>query len=260
MANLQDREPRNAFAMIALVFALSVPIWIAGGMSGLELLPKLPVAAVSVVLPVLAAAILTYRNAGMAGVSALLRRAFDMGRINRPLWLVPLIAIVPAVDVASFYILRARGAAIPDPHFTGGEVLSLSVLFLIGAICEELGWSGYATEPLQARFGALGGALVLGVVWAGWHLVPLLEVDRTAAWIAWWSLGTVTMRVIIVWLYNNCGRSVFASALFHALSNLGWQLFPVHGSYFDPRIHGLLMTGVAAAIVIGSEPRTLTRP
>jgi hypothetical protein len=37
----------------------------------------------------------------------------------------------------------------------------------------------------------------------------------------------------MVWLYNNTRKSVFAVALFHAVSNVCWQSFPIHGSYFD---------------------------
>jgi hypothetical protein len=40
------------------------------------------------------------------------------------------------------------------------------------------------------------------VVWAVWHVIPLLSALRSLAFIAWWSLGTVALRVVIVWLYN----------------------------------------------------------
>ena len=46
--------------------------------------------------------------------------------------------------------------------------------------------------------------------------VPLVQVGRAATWIAWWSLNTVGLRVLIVWLFNNTGKSVFAATLFHA--------------------------------------------
>lgn len=107
--------------------------------------------------------------------------------------------------------------------------------------------------------GALAASTMLGLVWAALHYIPLLQVGRSAAWIAWGSLGTVAMRVVMVWLYNNTGRSVFAVTLFHAMSNLAWQLFPVQGSYFDPRIHGLIFAVIAAAVAIIWGPRTLSR-
>ena len=56
------------------------------------------------------------------------------------------------------------------------------------------------------------------------------------------------MRVVMVWLYNNTGKNVFAAALFHITANVTWQLSPVHGSYYDPRVTGLIMTFLAAAV------------
>ncbi|MEP7288205.1 MAG: hypothetical protein ABI947_20830 [Chloroflexota bacterium] len=56
--------------------------------------------------------------------------------------------------------------------------------------------------------------------------------------------------MIIVWLYNNTGKSVFAAALFHMMINVTWQLFPVNGSYFDPRIASSLLALVAVIIIV----------
>jgi len=86
-----------------------------------------------------------------------------------------------------------------------------------------------------------------------------LEAYRSLAFIAWWSPGTVASRVIIVWLYNNTGRSVFVAALFHTMMNLTWQLFPVGGSYYDPRVTGLITLVVVIVVVVMWGPRTLAR-
>jgi membrane protease YdiL (CAAX protease family) len=124
---------------------------------------------------------------------------------------------------------------------------------------EELGWSGYAIDPLQRRWGALASSLVVGLAWAIWHYVALAQAHRSIEWIAWWSLGTVAERVIIVWLYNNTGRSVFAAALFHMTDNLTWQLFPVNGSYYDPRITSVITAVVAVIVIVVWTPGTLAR-
>jgi len=60
-------------------------------------------------------------------------------------------------------------------------------------------------------------------------------------------------------LYNNTGKSVFAVVLFHAVSNVRWQSFPIHGSYLDPRIFGLIMLGMAAVASVVGGPRTLAK-
>jgi hypothetical protein len=64
---------------------------------------------------------------------------------------------------------------------------------------------------------------------------------------------------IITWLYNNTGRSVFIAVLFHAMFNLTWQLFPIDGSFYDPRVTSLILAAVAIAVVIASGPGTLIR-
>ncbi len=153
--------------------------------------------------------------------------------------------------------MRLMAVALPAPQFSFVTTLVLFVGFFVEALGDELGWSGYAIDPLQDRFGALCAALLLGLVWAVWHFIPLLSVPRSVVFIACWSLGTVTSRVIITWLYNNTGRSVFVAALFHTMQNLTWQLFPVNGSYYDPCVTSLIITFIAVVVVWG--PRTLVR-
>jgi len=89
--------------------------------------------------------------------------------------------------------------------------------------------------------------------------VALLQAGRSITWIAWWTLSTVAARVIIVWLYNNTNMSVFIATLFHMTINVTWQVFPVNGSYYDPRITGLVTALVAVVVVLFWGPRGLTR-
>lgn len=241
-----------------LVFVLSLPFLVVGALSNVNLLPGIPLAGLAIVCPVTAALILVYRKTKLAGVKELLKRSFDFKRVKSKLWYAPLVLIMPCIMLLSYAVMNLTGAHLPTPEFPILRTLALFIAFFIGALGEELGWSGYAIDPLQDRFGAVAGATVLGVVWAVWHWVPLFEVSRSLAFIAWWSLGTVSFRVIITWLYNNTGRSVFVATVFHAMINLTWQLFPVNGSYYDPRVTSLIAFGVAVLVVIVWGPRTLT--
>ena len=129
--------------------------------------------------------------------------------------------------------------------------------FFIGALGEELGWSGYATDPLQKRFGALVASLLLGVVWVAWHVIPYMQAHRSIQWMGWYALFTVATRVVMVWLFNNTGKSILGAAVFHAMLNLCWFLLP--NEYFDPRIAGMNMALVAVSVVIVWGPKTLAR-
>ncbi len=240
-----------------LVFLLSIPFWAVGGLSGLQLLPALPISALSVICVAAAAAVLVYRESGWTGVKAWLKRCGNFRRAKVKIWLIPAVLLMPVIMTLSFLIMRLEGVPLPAPSFSVVKVLALFAAFLIGALAEELGWTGYAIDPLQERWHAWGAALIIGVVWAVMHVIPLMEARRTLGYIAWWSLGTVAYRFIIVWLYNNAGSSVFVAALFHAMVNLTWQLFPVNGSYYDPRVTGLIAAGTAALIVIVWGPERL---
>jgi uncharacterized protein len=253
---------RSPFTFFVLVFALSVPFWLAGTFTSFQLFPGLPVSGLMVLAPVTAAAILIYREHKYAGVKQLLERAFDFKRVTAKIWYVPTLLLMPCIMVLSFVALCLMGVPVPVPPFSVssvGTILIMFVVFFVAALCEELGWSGYALDPLQERFGALEAALLIGMVWAVWHFIPLLQVPRSLVFIAWWSLGTVASRVIIVWLYNNTGKSVFIATLFHTMINLTWQVFPINGSYYDPRVTGLITTIVAVFVVMVWGPLTLTR-
>lgn len=253
----RNRSPLTYFL---LTFALSIPFWIAGALiGGHSLLPSVPLAALMVICPVTAALIFVYKENKSAGVKDMLKGAFDFKRVRAKIWYVPIILLMPCIMVLSYVAMRLMGVPLLAPQFSFTTTLTLFVVFFIAAVGEELGWSGYAIDPLQDRFGALGGALLLGVVWAVWHFIPLLEVPQSPVFIAWWTLGTVTSRVIITWLYNNTGRSVFVAVLFHTMINVTFQLFPVNGSYYDPRVTGLITTAVAVVVVVVWGPRTLVR-
>lgn len=219
-------------------------------MNGHQLLPGLPMAALMFVCPGLAAAILLGRAQGASGVSALFRRAIDYKVLTPGAWYLPLLLFNPTVFAVSYIVMRMLGAPVPAPEIEVVPALGLCAVFLVTALAEELGWSGYALDPLQQTWGAQRTGLLLGAACAVFHWVALAEAHRSFGWIAWWSLWTVAQRIIMVWLYNNTRKSLFAAILVHASSNICWQLFPLRGSLFDPRITGLITTILAIVAIL----------
>ncbi len=203
--------------------------------------------------------LLEYRDGGARGLKTLLEKAWDYARIPSKVWYVPIVLLRPAVVVVAYGVMLGMGTALPSPELNVLPAVAMLLAFLIAASGEELGWSGYVLEPLQARWNALAAGLLIGLVGALWHIVPLVQAQRSASWIAWWCLAAVSSRVIVVWLYNGTRGSVFATILCHATSNLSWQLFPKNGSHYDPRVIGLLLALVAVAVTLLGGRRSLAR-
>lgn len=248
-ALVHPQSMQDVFFFFGLTFLLTTPFWVISAASGRQLMPGLPVAALAVICPAAAGIFLSWRLGGMAAGRSLLMRTIDVRRIKPKAWWLAILLTSPTVSAAAFVILRFNGSGIPDPQIDILTVVALFVVFLVGALSEEMGWTGFALDPIQAQWGALPAALLIGVVWAVWHYPALLEAHRSVGWIAWWTLGTISLRVFMVWLFNKTGGSVFAVAMVHAVSNLCWQLFPVHGTWFDPRLNGLITAGVALVVI-----------
>ena len=261
---------RSPLTFFVLVFSLSVPFWWLGFVSDLQLMPGLSVSALGAFCPMVAALLLVRRESS-TGVRDLLKRSLDFRRITDKRWYLPILLLMPVVSVLVYGLMRGLDLPLPASPTQARSIAQVLVdlpivsallmfaAFFVGALGEELGWSGYVLDPLQERWNALQAGLILGAVAVAWHLVPLLMMHRPPAWIAWWCLYAVAFRILIVWLFNNTGGSVFAVALFHATLNLAFMLFPVNGSHFDMRLGGLVMACAAAMVTALWGPRTLAR-
>ncbi len=257
--NTTTSTSKSPLVFFILTFALSSLFWLVGAVIGLQLLPGIPLSALSVSCPLIAALILIYRENKSVGMTRLLKRSFDYKRIEAKVWYAPIILFWPGAMVLSYGVMRWMGSPIPAPQF---PVLAALIGFLVAfifALGEELGWMGYAIDPMQDWSNALQASLLLGLVWAAWHLVLLVQAQRTPEYIVWQSCTYLAERVLFVWLYNNTGKSVFATAVFHAMLNVTWQLFPVSGSFYDPRITGLIVALAAVIVTFLWGPKNLAR-
>lgn len=138
-----------------------------------------------------------------------------------------------------------------------------------GAVGEELGWRGYALPRLQERYDALVASLVLGVVWAVWHL-PTFFVEFTGQAslpMEWLLFEIVGASILYAWVVNNADGSVLLAILFHGANNsLTPVVFPgiVAAGYADTfaMVTALSVWIVAAVVVLvfGRTALSRTRP
>jgi hypothetical protein len=109
--------------------------------------------------------------------------------------------------------------------FEGGVVnvlVVLAVLCLTDGLGEETGWRGYALPRLLETTGAVWASLILGVIWAAWHL-PLFFTDGSA----WFGSSILVLflrlpatSIMFTWLFQHTQGSLLLAIIFHAALNL----------------------------------------
>jgi membrane protease YdiL (CAAX protease family) len=166
--------------------------------------------------------VLTATVFGRGALRKLLGRLL-IWRVN-PLWYL-LLVLGPAALVAGVVPLNA---------LMGGPALSLGMpllgiaVFLAfhivpgSALGEEIGWRGYVLPRLQSRMSALSAALIIGPIWALWHLPLWLtgEPGRTPTLYAGFVVSVIALSVILTWVYNSTRGSLLMVVLLHATYNL----------------------------------------
>ena len=196
-------------------------------------------------------------------------RVADFSRI-RLTWLIPILVLYPlATLLALLFDVSVTGI---EPHLqTASRLLaepsSITVfviwILLLGPLPEELGWRGYVLDRLQRNWSALTSSLILGLVWAVWHL-PLffvkgsyqhnLEFGSPSFWS--YSVTIVALSVLFTWIYNNNARSILAAILFHFVLNFTGSV--VQGSPAAEVSRSILLVAVAAFVVRAWTPGTLS--
>jgi uncharacterized protein len=172
--------------------------------------------------PFLAAFVMTGATEGREGVRRLLRR-FVLWRVGLRWYLFALLGI-PVIAVLSVVVIPGvlgsfRGLSALAPLSLLG--IFLYVLFLGGALGEEPGWRGFALPRLQSLHGPLVGSLILGPLWALWHLPLFLTPwnELTAFNVVVFVLATTSFAIMYTWVFNNTKGSVLMAILIHASFN-----------------------------------------
>lgn len=122
----------------------------------------------------------------------------------------------------------ASGNAIANFNF-GPWLVTLPLLLLhghmfrdIGSLGEELGWRGFALPRLLDLMDARAASLVLGLVWALWHLPAffLASMSQSSVDFGMFVLNVLAFSAFMTWLFVNTRGSVFwAGVVPHILFN-----------------------------------------
>jgi|SRR5579863_233443 len=142
----------------------------------------------------------------------------------------------------------------------------LGILFGIPAgFLEEIGWTGYAFPKMRSDSNGLAPSILLGLLWALWHL-PVINYLGTATphgvyWLPFFlafSLAMTAMRVLIAWIYTNT-KSVLLAQLMHVSSTGSLVIFSAARATAAQEAKWYALYGAVLWIVVGIVVRIFGR-
>ena len=267
------RQTRNLFGFFVLTFAITWIAWLASARLGLlagggPLATGGPLFLLGVFVPALVALGLTWHDEGRDGVVRLLARISQWRVAAR--WYVIALGYMAATKLLAAVVARVATGTWPALGETPW-------LLMIGAILvstwvqagEEVGWRGYALPRLWHHFGLGGAGIVLGVIWALWHL-PLFFIPGTGSDTQSFPIYLIivtNISVALAWVYWKTGGSLLLVMLMHASVNNTTGIvpaalpYPVQPMSFDGSVLAwctVAVSSLVAAILLirmrGAEP------
>lgn len=209
---------------------------------------------------------------GRTGVLALLKR-FLIWRVGWQ-WYLVAFGLYPALCLLAVLVNAALTQTPVDfgtvtAYLIFGPGASLPLLsvpfFLFSAIVngEEIGWRGYVLPRLQARYSALVSSLIVGVIWAAWHIPKFLGPGNTSP-AGWFMVKIMADAVLYTWLYNNTKGSLLLVTLLHASANTAGVFLPIAttisgGNASALIVETLLLMVAAIGVTVQAGPAPLSR-
>ena len=207
-----------------------------------------PLFMLAVYAPAIAAIGLVARQGGAGGLRRFCGRLL-LWRTSWP-WALFLVLGIPVVFIAG---ALWKGNLDTAPVLTEpwpALFAALAFMLVLGPI-EELGWRGFALPLLQRRLAPFWAGLVLGLIWALWHL-PAFFLSGTpqGEWgFAPFFIGSVAASVILTPLFNQSGGSILLAMLFH------YQL--INPLWPDAQPYDIPLFVLVAVVVTWLHRRTL---
>ena len=264
---------RNLHSMglyLAVAFLMAWTLWLVGWLitQNKISLPLFPVLVVGSFGPFVGALVATLAEGGPRRALQFFARGFD----PRMGWAVFLVSFFLLPIFAVVVELIHAGLAHEAPHFTMSLArVPINYLFLFvlgGTLAEEYGWT-LLSDKLDGVLPLKAATLVLGVIWAIWHL-PLFFIITKGAIQGYtpfhiFLVATVALRFLFAWAYHRGGNNILSNMLFHTASNMAYSIVALAPSPADMSTGRLWMfaaLSIFSAIVlwIVAPPHQAARP
>jgi len=214
--------------------------------------------------PSLAAVAVVWHREGTSGVAALLGRLLHW-RVHWG-WYVFAVAYFPAIKLGAALVHRLAFDAWPRFGNEAWYVMLVGTFLAVplgGQAGEEVGWRGFALPRLANRFGLPAASVLLGVIWAAWHL-PLFfipGVDKTGQSFPLYAAQVTAISIVLAWLYLNTNESLLLVTLMHSAINQTIGIVPSaeSGATNPFTLHASRIAWITAALLWATAAYFLMR-
>lgn len=208
--------------------------------------------------PSLSSILLTALLEGKPGLGRLFARLRDW-RIE-PARYSLLLLVTPVIMLGVLTALTLFVSPAFQPQFVPFAI----VAGLLAGFLEEIGWTGFATPRLQARYSLFTSGLILGLLWATWHAAAgyfgaahTLGSYWLADFVVGWLLLLTPYRILMGFVYKHT-QSLPLAQLMHAVFTGSLGLFrpvtgPADGLIWQGAVMVVLWVLVAVVFVTGEQ-------
>lgn len=237
LENMKD-NPRFLYYYFLVTFAwtwmFALPLVLAArgiinipmnGLSGIAL----PLLVVSVFGPLMGALFAVRREHGKGAPGKYLRTFLDL-RLGWKTYILAIL-ILGGTTAVAWLIPEFFGAERLPMLLPSGWIFLPYLLLMIffGGGQEEFGWRGYALPRMEKRLGLWLANILLGIMWALWHL-PLWFIpgtSQTYMHFGGFILLTVGYSFLFSWIREISGNRPFSGLFVHGVANAFVPLTPV---------------------------------
>lgn len=127
-------------------------------------------------------------------------------------------------------------------------ISAILILILAGPLGEEIGWRGFLLPRLQKKLSPLKSSLIIGIVWACWHL-PLFFISGTSQYgipFFVFLMSVIFFSMQITWVFNRTKGSLIFPIIYHTAVNTSSSAL-VHGAIMSNNF--LLIFGIVDVII-----------
>jgi membrane protease YdiL (CAAX protease family) len=229
----------SVVSYFVIAYAISWAVWIPMGLAGMRAYQgsAWPNHIPGLFGPMVAAFVMWAIVGGRPEVKDLLRRMV--------LWRVAPRWYLAALSPLAFFAVAAVAMAVsgqgwPDlaelGKFSSLPVVAAPVMWvmlLVTGFAEETGWRGFAVPQLLKTRSLLATALVVGLLWALWHVPSLFVIENYrelgTSFLPAFFIGIVAGSIFLAWLYRASGGSILVVSVWHATYNLFAGTAAAHG-------------------------------